>query len=83
MDCMDREAINVKAVKTKHGGIYHTQVFLWSDKNARAMQDRILDQQRMSERRRGWRCLKIGTRRLLDLLGVVLTTAPDTSEKKQ
>ena len=76
------DAVNVKAVVTKHGGQYHTQVFLWSDANARAMQDRILDQQRLSERRRGWRCLRIGTRRLLDLLGAVLTTAPETLEKR-
>jgi hypothetical protein len=71
------DAINIKAVVTKHNGVYHTQIFLWSDSNARAMQDRILEQQRLSEHRRDWRCLRIATKRLLDLLGVVLTTAKE------
>lgn len=72
-----REAINIKEVRTYRHGVCHRQIFIWSDENARAMQDRILEQQRLSEYRRGWRCLRIATGRRWCLLAVVLSTAKE------
>ena len=66
--------VNVKAVVTNHRGVTHRQVFVWSDRNAGAMEDAILAQQKKAERLRSWRCLRIETPLLLDLLGLVRTT---------
>ena len=64
-------AINVKKVVTRRGVVIHHQVFIWTDENARAMQDAILDQQQ-----REWD-LRIPTRRLLGLLDAVRMSAPE------
>ena len=67
-------AINRCRVITEHNGVTHVQVFAWSDENAAAMEETILLQQESAEKFRKWRCLRIPTRTLLDLLGIVNKT---------
>ena len=64
-------AINVKAVITRRGGVTHTQMFIWSDENARVIQDRILEQQTRHS------SLRIRTKQLLGLLDAVRMSAPE------
>ena len=68
------QAINRRGLITRHEGTKHVQVFIWSDENAAAMEETILDQQRQAERFRKWRCLRIQTRPLLKLLAAVNRT---------
>ena len=64
-------AINVKKVVTRRRGVIHQQVFIWTDKNARAMQDVILEQQtRHSSLRMRWS-------QLTGLLDAVRMSAPE------
>ena len=68
------QAINRRGLITRHEGTKHVHVFVWSDENAAAMEEVILDQQRQAERFRKQRCLRIQTRPLLKLLAAVNRT---------
>ena len=69
---MDANAVNIKAVATRdRRGVNHHQVFIWTDSNARAMQDAILEQQqRHPSQRMRWS-------QLTGLLDAVRMSAPE------
>jgi len=73
---MAADAINIKEVRTIDGrGTRHRQIFMWTDSNARAMQDVILEQQQWHP------SLRIRTSQLLGLLDAVRMSAPETERK--
>ena len=68
----DKDAINVKEVRTIDAmGTRHRQIFIWTDQNARAMQDCILEQQTRHP------SLRMRTPQLLGLLDAVRMSAPE------
>ena len=69
---MDKDAINVKEVQTIDGrGTRHRQIFIWTDRNARAMQDAILEQQQWHP------SLRMRWSQLTGLLDAVRMSAPE------
>ena len=66
------DAINVKEVRTiDKQGVKHRQIFVWTDTNARAMQDAILEQQTRHP------SLRMRWSQLTGLLDAVRMSAPE------